>query len=223
LDLIEPGESYSAAKFKDYALAKIADIQKRGKLPIIVGGTGLYIDGVLFDFNFIEGEITGSELAEASIEHLQDIIKAQGYQMPVNERNRRHLVRTIERAGQIGSRSKLRPGTLLIGLMPDDNHLKMFISDRADQIFSAGVIVETKKLTKKYGSRAVRETGGIVYRICLDALEDVVNVEECLNLFKSADWQYARRQKTWFRRNKFIQWFDNSEDALISVKHSLNT
>jgi tRNA dimethylallyltransferase len=59
IDLIEPGESYSAAKFKDYALDKVADIQERGKLPIIAGGTGLYIDGLLFDFDFIEGQAGG--------------------------------------------------------------------------------------------------------------------------------------------------------------------
>jgi tRNA A37 N6-isopentenylltransferase MiaA len=162
-------------------------------------------------------------VAESSIEQLQDMIKVRGYQMPANERNKRHLIRTVERAGRIGRQSKFRPHTLLVGLMPDDDYLKKSISDRAEEIFRAGVIEETKKLTSIYGNRALRETGGIVYRICLDAQEGAINTEECLNLFKIADWQYARRQKTWFKRNKFIQWYNYPEEALISVSQRLNT
>jgi tRNA dimethylallyltransferase len=122
LDLAEPGESYSAARFKEYALAKITDISSRGKLPILVGGTGLYIDAVLFDYKFPASDKKEVEFKDVDVAGLQAIINKRGYVVPENSKNRRHLIRTIERQGQTGHRRHdLPPGVLLIGLMPPDN------------------------------------------------------------------------------------------------------
>ncbi len=98
LDLVNPGQRFTAADFKQYAEAKIVDIQKRGKLPLLVGGTGLYIDSVLFDFGFLADfdPKLRKELEQLSVQDLQKIIKQRGYTMPTNYQNKRYLIRVIE-------------------------------------------------------------------------------------------------------------------------------
>lgn len=210
LDLVEPGQAFSAYRFKKYAQSKIKDIQKRGKLPILVGGTGLYIDSVLFDFGFVDVS-EGSqrqELEKLSIERLQNLIKDKKYPMPQNSSNRRHLIRTIERKGQTGSKSSIKNNVLLVGLMPDEQTLKKRIAQRAEMIFQSGVTEETERLMNKYGEEAVMKTAGIVYKICIKIIKDEITSQRGLELFKAADWQYVRRQRTWFKRNKFIRWHE---------------
>ncbi len=225
LDLTEPGKNYSAAQFKDYAQAQIKQIQKRGNLPVLAGGTGLYIDSLLFGFEFPPktDKKQRQELELLEIEQLKDLIIEQGYKFPYISRNKRHLVRTIERQGQIGSkRPHLRPGTLVIGLMPKDDDLRDRINTRAEGMFNHGIVDETEKLVKKYGQKAVFNTGGIVYRICTRLIKEEITEAEAVDLFKTADWQYARRQKTWFKRNKFIQWFSSPEGAYQEISTILN-
>jgi tRNA dimethylallyltransferase len=112
LDLVEPGQGFSAQKFKVYANQKITDINLRGKLAILVGGTGLYMDSVLYDFQF--GPAADAEqrsaLERLNVEQLQIIIEQKGLARPENIKNKRHLIRTIERRGQAGTKRALRPG-----------------------------------------------------------------------------------------------------------------
>lgn len=225
LDMVEPGQQFSAAKFKTYAQRKIKDIQNRGKLPILVGGTGLYIDGVLFDFEF-QPAAKPTERARLGIldtEQLQQIILKLKYPMPKNTQNRRHLMRTIERKGQTGNRRKrLSRGAFLIGLVPPDEILKQRIAKRAEEIFAGGVIGETEKLVNEYGNAAVSKTGGIVYGICLDVLSGKIDYGQAIERFKKEDWRYARRQRTWFRRNPHIQWFSSADSAFEHISKTLS-
>ena len=216
LDLAEPGESFSAGKFKDYAQAKINDIQNRGKLAILVGGTGLYVDGVLYDFAFINKRVAWRRLVYSwwSVDKLQKMIQQRDWPLPENARNRRHLIRTIEREGQVGSRKKnLPPDVLLLGLLPPDNVLRQRIENRAQQMFKTGIAAETKGLLKQYGERALRRSGGIIYPIIVDLLRSKISKTQALSLFQAKDWQYARRQKTWFKRNPDIRWFSGPDEA----------
>lgn len=223
IDLVPPGRPFSAAQFKEYVLGKISEIRNRGKLPILVGGTGLYIDGVLFDFNFIKGKAERAELEKLNDEQLRQTITNLGYEMPQNRHNRRHLIRTLERQGRVGSsRKKPLPGSLLIGLNLPDEELKRNISNRADQMFNSGVIEETKGLIYTFGQPAV-ESSSYIYKICASLINGEIDKETAQQLFKTADWQYARRQKTWFKRNKFIQWYPNAKVAATSVRQQLNT
>ncbi|HVO86383.1 MAG TPA: tRNA (adenosine(37)-N6)-dimethylallyltransferase MiaA [Candidatus Binatia bacterium] len=224
IDLIKPGENFSAAKFKVYANTKIADIKKRGRLPILVGGTGLYIDAVLFDFKF-ETEPDDKlrhRLEAKNVEQLQAIIKQQKLPMPANYQNKRHLIRTIERQGKVGSKKSKPPnGSLIVGLYPSDQILKANINARAEQMFKDGVLQEFKDLTKHYAADDV-VSGGIIYKLCSQLNAGETNLEQTKDLFKTSDWQYARRQRTWFKRNKFIQWFETPESAFLSVTEQLN-
>jgi len=225
LDLVEPGQNFSAAQFKEYADLKITEIQNRGRLPIMVGGTGLYIDSVIFDFNFPEAgnDEQRQELEKKDIAELQGVIRDKGYKMPENLRNRRHLIRTIERQGHTGMRVNSLPNSIvLIGLLPPDEKLKHNIDVRAENMFKRGITTETENLLSKYGREALETTGGIIYKICLKLIDGKISEEQAKDLFKKSDWQYARRQKTWFRRNKFIQWYADPEGAFTSVYELLH-
>jgi len=196
LDLVDPGQAFSAAKFKKYAQAAVADIQNRGKFPILVGGTGLYVDSVLYDYQF---SLTAGE------------------RDPINPRH-------LKKSDEAPRRGGLLKNVLLIGLMPLDEVLKERIANRAEDIFEQGIIGETKDLLDKYGAKAVAGTAGIVYKIVMRVLGGEINNEEAKELFKTADWQYARRQKTWFKRNPHIKWFTSPEEAYKAArKQLLNT
>ena len=130
LDLVQLNQRFTVADFKKYAEDAIEDIQNRGKLPILVGGTGLYIDAVLFNFSFRRGNKISDRLiySQKTIEELQAIIKEKGYPMPENKQNKRHLIRTIETKGHKGSRqTKLHKTVLLVGLLPEEEMLKQKI------------------------------------------------------------------------------------------------
>jgi tRNA dimethylallyltransferase len=223
LDLIEPGEPFSAYKYKEYAENAISDIQKRGKLPILVGGTGLYIDSVLFDFGFVpEVDLKGRDtLEQLSTEKLQEIIQGRNYPMPRNSQNRRHLISTIERKGKLGTRKGFRQEVAIIGLLPSDKVLGSRINYRIDRWFDTGLLKEVEGLLDKYGYKWLA-SGGIGYKAVVEHLEGHLSLEEAKSMFKKEHWQYARRQKTWFRRNKYIQWFDTPEPAFTSVSQLLN-
>ena len=226
LNLVESGQRFTAAKFKTYAEAAIKDIQNRGKLPVLVGGTGLYIDGVIFAFGFRPDAdlLRRQQLETMSVEALQETIRQMGLSMPVNFKNKRHLIRTIETKGQAGSRrQRLSEGVILIGILPPDDILKKRISQRAERFFAGGILTESQQLLNKYGEEALEATGGIVYKICLEVLAGKITEAGAIKKFKKADWQYARRQKTWFKRNKFIHWFGSAEQAYGYIKRQLNT
>src|SRR5438105_2512550 len=128
--------------FKRYAQKVIADIQQMGKLPILVGGTGLYIDSVLFDFGFVDAADPRErdKLEKLSIEELQQIIEQNGYPMPQNRHNRRHLIRTIERKGEVGTKKDLRREVILIGLAPPDEVIRNKIKERVENYFNQGLL-----------------------------------------------------------------------------------
>jgi tRNA dimethylallyltransferase len=226
LDLIDPDQRFTAYQFQKYAKSKIKDIQQRDKLPILVGGTGLYIDAILFGFGFLpDADLDNrTKLGALNVLQLQKIIENKGYKMPINSQNKRHLIRAIETEGKTGTKNpQPMTGTIVIGIMPQDDDLKNRIDLRAEQLFTGGVIEETKKLVKEYGEKVLERSGGIVYKICLKLISGAINLEEAKELDKIADWQYARRQRTWFKRNPYIKWFADGDQAFRSISGQLNT
>lgn len=119
LDLVEPGESFSAADFKAYALQKIDEISARGHIPFIVGGTGLYVDAVLFDYQFgpAANRDLRAQLETKSIEELQEYCKNNNIELPENSQNKRYLIRQIELQGQAKTR-RFTPvdGAIVVGI-----------------------------------------------------------------------------------------------------------
>lgn len=222
LDLIEPYESYSVARYKKDAEEAIKDIIIRNKVPIIVGGTGLYIDALFFNYTFKESNIDRKKYENLTVKELQDIIIRRGYLMPRNTENPRHLIGVIARGNNNPEDNKPINNALIYGIKLDDEVLKKRINDRVEKMFEDGFIDEVKSLVKMYGT-IPEKLDAIGYPIVQRYLDGQINLSEAKQLFKNADWQYARRQKAWFKRNKYIQWFTDSNELVITVLKELES
>jgi tRNA dimethylallyltransferase len=224
LDLIGPNQAYSAAQFKSMAEESIQDIAGRGKVPIVVGGTGLYIDALLFDFDFlpVAQPAERARLNMLSVDQLQTEILEKDLPIPTNENNPRHLMRVIETGGATPSSSKqIRRNTLVIGLQPDMDVLKQRIKERIDTMIVDGLLVEVEHLHKIFGWDApgMLSTGYKAFRGYVDGNQ---SLDEAKEMFARNDYQLARRQRTWFKRNKSIHWVDDPRDAVAIVTTFLN-
>lgn len=212
LNIIDPYESFSVNQFKNLADKVITEIRNRGRIPIVVGGTGLYIDSLYFDYDVAEKTINQDykkELELMSAEQLRKIIQYKNYQMPENKNNPRHLIGIILREGKTSANIKPIKDSYIFGLMPDDENLKQRISDRVDQMFDDGFINEVEKLIENYG-RPNHQIDAIGYTTIFDYLDNKISIEEAKILFKTGHWQYARRQKSWFKRNEHIDWLGSN-------------
>lgn len=216
LDIVGPYEKYSAAQFKQDALKAIEDIQGRGKLPILVGGTGLYVDAVIFDFSFADppdphqrAVLTGKSIAE-----LHNLHRTHGVAMPFNSLNKRHLVRSLETGGLKAPDKTLRPNTLVIGLNPSTAELTKRIGKRVNVMLRSGFIDEVKGVAHKYGIPP--ETwDAIGYKLVLVWLKEGQpgGLEYIQQSLVNATRQYAKRQRAWFKRDPHIKWVGSSADA----------
>jgi tRNA dimethylallyltransferase len=224
LDIVDPGQVFSAYQFKNYAKSKIEEIQKNGKLPILVGGSGMYVDAVIFDFEFVNGAGSSirAKLESMTTEQLQELIKKKKYPMPENKNNRRHLTRTIEREGKTGAKRSIKDNTIIIGLQPLPDVLKKRIFERANKYFDNGLLEETKFLLDKFSEESLKKTHGIAYAASIKLLQNEIKKDEAKTMIQKQEWQYARRQRTWFRRNKFIRWYNSKEEAYKELVRILN-
>jgi len=219
LDIIGPYDTYSVNQFKIDALQAISNIRSGGKVPIIVGGTGLYINALFFDYELEESENIGGykqKLEQLSTNELQAVITSNGYKMPENKDNPRHLVGTILRRGKTNQNDTPIPGALIYGLLPGDETLKNRINNRVDEMFASGFVAEVESLIETYG-RPTRQMDAIGYPIVMRFLDGEVTLEEAKQLFKTAHWQYARRQKSWFKTNPYINWLNNGAEARDAI------
>lgn len=219
LDLVEPDHSFSVAQFKDYAVQKIAEIRARGKVPFLVGGTGLYIDAVIFDFQFgaKADESMRQRLSRMSVEQLQDYCVKNNVNLPENRRNKRYLMRAIERCNHDNTRNSTPDKqTIVVGIATKKELLRTRIELRAEQLFSGGVVKEATMLGEIYGWESEAMTGNI-YPLVRHYLRGEIDDDELVRQFIISDWRLAKRQLTWLRRNPFIMWAD-----LASAEHYLS-
>lgn len=219
LDLVEPDHSFSVAQFKDYAVQKIAEIRARGKVPFLVGGTGLYIDAVIFDFQFgtKADESMRQRLSRMSVEQLQDYCVKNNVNLPENRWNKRYLMRAIERCNHDNTRNSTPDKqTIVVGIATKKELLRTRIESRAEQLFSGGVVKEATMLGEIYGWESEAMTGNI-YPLVRHYLRGEIDDDELVRQFIISDWRLAKRQLTWLRRNPFIMWAD-----LASAEHYLS-
>lgn len=223
LDIITPDQAYSASDFKKDALRSVRDIHSRGKLPIIVGGTGLYINSLVYDFEF--GQPPDPDirhtLQKESLQSLQEKVKQQGLNKEqINFSNRRHLIRAIENNGIVRTMKQLRKDTLLFGIQVEKEELRQRIKQRNEKMIRAGLESEVRSLLKKYSWDAPG-LNAIAYkewRGYFSGELDIDDVKE--NMFKD-NWQYARRQKIWFKRDSNIHWSTSVDDLIRQVDQFL--
>ena len=213
LDLVEPGQRFTAANFQDYTYKKIAEIRHRGKVPFLVGGSGLYIDGVLFNYQYGDDRNVDkrSTLENLSLEELLEYCKNNNIKLPENYKNKRYAIRSIEQNG-INDSGRDMPieNSIIVGIATDREELRTRIALRAEQLFEDGVVSEAKILGKKYGWGSEAMTGNI-YPLVRKYLQKELTLGQLKEKFIVQDWRLAKRQLTWLRRNHCIQWMSLSE------------
>ncbi len=193
LDLVEPGQRFTAAEFKRLAEAAIGDILARDKLPFLVGGTGLYVDAVIFNYQFSE----------------------QGAER--DPRNPRHL----QTGSSPDNHKEMRPNTLVIGIDPGKEVLKQRITARVEAMFEQGLKEEVRRLAQTYGWGNEAMTG-VGYKEFKGYFAGDTSLEEVRASILKNTVDYAKRQRTWFKRNKSIQWLSDPRDAVEIVTTFLN-
>ena len=222
LDLVAPGEYYSAADFKEYADEKIAEIRARGHVPFLVGGTGLYIDGVIFDYTFGSKADTAvrAKLEKYSLEELQNYCKNNNIVLPENDKNKRYVVRAIEQSSSHQrSKGELDINTIIVGIATEKDELRRRIVARAEHLFENGMVDEAIRLGEKYGWESEAMTANI-YRLTKNYLDGELSKSELQAAFVTSDWRLAKRQLTWLKRNSFIHWASLTE-AKIYLQEQL--
>ena len=210
LDLVDPGDSFSVSQFKGYTRQKIKEIRSRGNIPFIVGGTGLYIDSVIFDFQFGAkySKEKRANLQEMTIYELQQYCVNHDVALPENSKNKRYLIRAIERAGKKPSGLEVPlSNTIVVGITTGKQLLRQRITDRAKKMFKDGVVEETIGLTNNAGWCNEAMTGN-VYPIIKKLIEKEIDEDQAIREFIVSDVNLVKRQLTWFRRNPFIEWGD---------------
>lgn len=208
LDVVGPDEDFTAAIFKKLANDAIEDIANRSKLPILVGGTGLYVDGVIYDFSFLPAGDQGlrRELNALTISQLLKRIEDSGLEMgEIDSRNKRRLIRLIENNGRLPTKHQLRENTLLIGLRTNPEVSKIRIEQRVDAMIGDGLEAEARGLAERYGwdCEALKGIGYAQWRGYFESRQDMAETRQ--KIIK-ATLDLAKRQRTWFKRNKSIHW-----------------
>lgn len=208
LDLVEPGGRFTVADFKAYVERKIVEIRERGNIPFLVGGTGLYIDAIVFDFAFAgeANEVLREQLEQMNIQELQKYCENNNIKLPENDRNKRYLVRAIERKNiTIKRRETIIDNAIVVGITTNRETLRTRIAFRSEQLFANNVVEEATILGKKYGWDSEAMTGN-VYPLVRKYIAGELDETGLRREFEISDWRLAKRQMTWLRRNPYIMW-----------------
>lgn len=223
-NIANAADGFNAALFQRLADEAINDIQKRDKLPILVGGTGLYIDSVIFDYGFMPpGDPVERDRRNAmDIEQLHAEAEAEGVSLEnVDIRNKRRIIRALETGGTQPRSSDLRDNTLVIGIAVEREALRDRVTQRVDSMLATGLENEVTGLSGKYGWD-VEPMKGIGYREWREYFDDAQSLEQTRERIISSTMKLAKRQRTWFKRNPGIQWVSNISSAVEITAEFLN-
>lgn len=222
-DVADPDGSFSVSRYQKKARKYIEEIQNRNTLPIIVGGTGLYIKSLIETVptsKIKPNKVLRKKLEKLDINDLQAIIKEKYSYIwksmnDSDRKNPRRLVRKIEIA-ESGMRIMQKPvlhayDICWIGLTAPFPYLYERIDRRVEQRVKQGVVDEVKKLVKKGYAWSLPSMSALGYRQWKEYCEGSETMEDAVQRWKFEEHGYARRQMTWFKRNKNIRWFDISE------------
>lgn len=233
LDLLEPGEPFSAALFQEYARSAFKDIFNRGKTPILCGGTGFYVRAAIDDYDFPKGDQIGNDVrdkwmdfadkygAEALWNALAKIDPNSAQLIAVNDIKR--IVRAFEllEDGKTYAQQKealysipeLIP-SIWIGLEVDPQLLKTRINTRVDKMIELGLVAEVESLLDSGFREAITASQAIGYKEIVAALDGKCSMDDAIEQIKTSTRRYAKRQRTWFRKEKRIHWIDaNNPDS----------
>lgn len=224
LDVVKPDEDFTAVDFQRLANEAIVDIIERGKLPIMVGGNGLYVDSVLFSYTFLpaSSDEEREKLSSMTLEQLRDLAFEKGVDLTgIDRHNKRRVVRAIEAGGERPGHSPMRANTLIIGVKRSKQELRERIEARVEKMFAHGLPHEVKNLVDTYGweTEAMK---GIGYREFHGFFEGGVSKNEVKRRIVRSTVRLAKKQRSWFKRNRQIRWVDSEEQALELVHEFLS-
>lgn len=215
LDIASPKSIFSVERFQKLGKKAITDILKRGKTPIICGGTGFYIDALVYHIDFPTvppNKKLRKELETKSAEELLSLLKKKDPERAetIDIKNKVRLIRALEIIESIGKVPEIKKESPYevewIGLDFPDEILKERIHKRLIARIKKGMIREATQLQNEGLSwKRMRELG-LEYRFLAEYLTDNITKEEMTSQLESAIWQYVKRQRTWFKRNKKILW-----------------
>ncbi|MBR1943325.1 tRNA (adenosine(37)-N6)-dimethylallyltransferase MiaA [bacterium] len=215
IDVVEPEIDYSVANYADDAIVAIEGILSRGKVPIIVGGTGLYFRILLegYDIPRVEPNIDlRNELNELSLDKLIVRLKKidKEYFEQVNELDKRKVIRAIEVSETLGhpfsslNKQKEQPYDVeWIGINLPREEIYKRVNERVDRMVKLGLIDETKYLLQKHG-RIPNFVNTIGYKEIIQYFDNEISLDKAIELIKQHSRNYAKRQLTWFRKNKAL-------------------
>ena len=217
IDVKEPTESYSVKDFQDEVRLKIKEIISRGKLPIIVGGTGLYIKAALYDYEFSESQTNHQEYVEKYQDYsneelynyLIEIDKASAKELHPN--NRQRVLRAIaiyESETLAKQNHELIYNAKFIGLTLERESLYQRIDQRVDLMMEQGLLQEIDGLMKKNYTREMQSMKAIGYKEWFAYYQGTQTLDETLELIKKNSRNYAKRQYTWFNNQVPVIWFN---------------
>ena len=223
IDIADPDQRFTAVDFQRYASGMIDTIRARGRLPFLVGGTGLYIDSVLYGYEFPAGvdDLDRRErLMKLSLEELYRYCGENNIELPENTKNKRYVVNNILRNGtKLKRKNTILTNTIVVGIATEKSVLRSRIEQRASEMFKSDIVNEVRGLTDNYGWNSEAMTGNI-YPLIHEYLEGRITEQEALRKFIVQDWQLAKRQNTWFRRGEHVVWL-SADDAYTYLAHLL--
>lgn len=230
IDEFDPREEFHVVRFQEYAKKYIQEICSRGKIPILVGGTGFYIQAVLYDIDFTEN---GSD--NSYRDSLQAIVDTQGaevlHQMlrevdpksadAIHANNVKRVIRALEFYQETGQkisehneteREKESPYQFAYFVLNDEREqIYQNIDLRVDQMLAQGLIEEVKTLRAQGCTRDLVSMQGLGYKEILDYLDGVLPLDEAVRILKRDTRHFAKRQLTWFRRERDVIWLDKNQ------------
>lgn len=230
LDILEPDEEFHVVLFQQMAKQAIQKIYEKGKIPIIVGGTGFYIQAVLYDIDFSENEKDTSyreeleKLAQTKgAEYLHDLLRKvdEKSAQDIHANNVKRVIRALEYFHQTGEkisehneeqRKKVSPYNFSYFVLNDEReHLYERINLRVDQMINEGLVREVQSLKEKGYTRDMVSMQGLGYKEMLDYLDNKCSLEEAVEIIKRDTRHFAKRQITWFKRESDVTWIDKKE------------
>ena len=226
-DVINPDKTFSVVEYQQEALGKIKEIENKGKLPILVGGTGLYVQAIVEGVNIPKVPPDSKLRAKLESKPLATLVSQLEQVDPktaikIDKQNPRRVIRALEvyySSGQsfssLEERFKVNFDSVQIGLTAPRDFLYKKVDDQIDDWFRVGFIEEVKKLISDGYDEKLPALTSLGYRQVAMYLKGNLTIEEAKQRIKWEHHGYIRRQFTWFRKRKNIVWFDISNPDLI--------
>lgn len=229
IDIKEPTENYSVKQFQDLGREYIEKINNENKLPIIVGGTGLYIKALLYDYDFFEEAEQDNQYEDLTNEEIYDLLKQKDPKAleSIHINNRKRLVRALnifekhnKGISQIKQDQEHKPiyDCLIIGLTTSREDLYNRIDKRIDKMIKDGLLEEIKGLLDKgitFDNQCMQAIG---YKELKGYFDGSETLEKCIEQVKTNSHHFAKRQYTFFNNQMNIKWFESTTEALKEVK-----